>query len=332
MGMTALQMASIALTIVVITAMMVSAARLCNRLNHASRSYVLSCMLFPASQIACVAGIAVGTMVIRSEPAILFAVLALGAACIPLDSLLFTALGRASRADALLQKARLLESQIEAQREGARGLASVANEARDIRRKMAEQLHELDAQLSRGEVTSSEKSMDGIIVLAARKSLRLCDHAALDALVSLKVRELKAKGIDVTCSLKVPAELSISDSELCAIASNMLDNALQACENVEPGERFVIFRASVAGSYLVLDMRNSESSAVGGKGSETTHRGILERIRFAEEQTRSGSLAEHGWGLSVIDTIVQRYDGAVSLERSKGEFRMSVMVDLAAHT
>ena len=60
--------------------------------------------------------------------------------------------------------------------------------------------------------------------------------------------------------------------------------------------------------------------------------GILDRIRFAEEQTSGGSLAEHGWGLSVIDTIVQRYDGAVSLERSKAGFRMSVMVDLAAQT
>ena len=332
MGMAALQMVSIALTVIVLTAMTVSAARLCNRLNHASRSYVLSCMLFPASQIACVAGIAVGTMAIRSEPVILFAVLALGAACIPLDSLLFTALGRAARTDALLQRARLLEAQIETQREGACGLASVANEARDIRRKMAEQLHELDEQLSRGEVSLSEKSVDDIIVLAARKSLRLCDHAALDALVSLKVRELKAKGIDVTCSLKVPAELSISDSELSAIVSNMLDNARQACERAEPAERFVIFKASVAGSYLVLDMRNSESVAAGDKNRETTRRGILERIRFAKEQTRSGSLAEHGWGLSVIDTIVQRYDGAVSLERTNGEFRMSVMVDLAAHT
>ena len=37
-------------------------------------------------------------------------------------------------------------------------------------------------------------------------------------------------------------------------------------------------------------------------------------------------------GLSVVDTIVQRYDGAVSLERSKAGFRMSVMVDLAAQT
>ena len=69
-----------------------------------------------------------------------------------------------------------------------------------------------------------------------------------------------------------------------------------------------------------------------GRGRETTRRGILDRIRFAEEQTSGGSLAEHGGGLSVIDTIVQRYDGAVSLERFKAGFRMSVMVDLAAQT
>ena len=101
---------------------------------------------------------------------------------------------------------------------------------------------------------------------------------------------------------------------------------------LDPGKRFVVFKASVKGSYLVLDMRNSKSTSEGDEGRETTRRGILDRIRFAEEQTSGGSLAEHGGGLSVIDTIVQRYDGAVSLERSKAGFRMSVMVDLAAQT
>ena len=109
---------------------------------------------------------------------------------------------------------------------------------------------------------------------------------------------------------------------------------------LDPGKRFVVFKASVKGSYLVLDMRNSKSTSEGDEGRETTRRGILDRIRFAEEQTSrradeqtsSGSLAEHGWGLSVIDTIVQRYDGAVSLEHFKAGFRMSAMVDLAAQT
>ena len=321
---------SLSLTVAVLVAMTVKAAILCRR--RTSPRYLLSCMLFPASQIVCVAGIAASTMLLHLEPTMLFLTLALGVACIPLDSLLFAALGKAEYADALREKARLLEAQIDAERMGARGLVSVENEARDIRRKIAEQLHELDAQLSRGEVASSGQRVDEIIVLASRKSLRVCDHVALDALMSLKMREFKAKGVNMECSLKVPAEVSISNSELCALVSNMLDNALNACEDVDPGKRFVVFRASVKGSYLVLDMRNSKSASEGDEGRETTRRGILERIRFAEEQTSGGSLAEHGWGLSVIDTIVQRYDGAVSLERSKAGFRMSVMVDLAAQT
>ena len=320
------------LTVAVLVAMSVKAACLCRRLARTSPRYVLSCMLFPASQIFCVAGIAAGTMLLHLEPATLYLALALGVACIPLDSLLFAALGRAEHADALRERARLLEAQIDAQRMGARGLVSVVNEARDIRRKIAEQLFELDAQLSRGEVASSGRSMDGIIVLASRKSLRVCDHVALDALMSLKLRGFKEKGVDVECALKVPVEVAISNSELCALVSNMLDNALNACEGVDPGKRFVVFKAFVTGSYLVLDMRNSELAPEGAVGRETTRRGIRERIRFAEEQTSGGFLAEHGWGLSVIDTIVQRYDGAVSLERSKDEFRMSVMVDLAAQT
>lgn len=112
----------------------------------------------------------------------------------------------------------------------------------------------------------------------------------------------------------------------------MLDNALNACENVDPGKRFVVFKASVKGSYLVLDMRNSKSTSEGDEGRETTRRGILDRIRFAEEQTSSGSLAEHGWGGCPSSTRSCSATTAVSLERSKAGFRMSVMVDLAAQT
>lgn len=104
------------------------------------------------------------------------------------------------------------------------------------------------------------------------------------------------------CSLRVPAEVSISNSELCALVSNMLDNALNACEDVDPGKRFVVFKASVKGSYLVLDMRNSKSTSEGDEGRETTRRGILDRIQFAEEQTSGGSLAEHGWGGCPLST------------------------------
>ena len=107
------------------------------------------------------------------------------------------------------------------------------------------------------------------------------------------------------CSLRVPAEVSISNSELCALVSNMLDNALNACEDVDPGKRFVVFKASVKGLYLVLDMCNSKSTSEGDEGRETTRRGILDRIRFAEEQTSGGSLAEHGWG-----AVRRRHDRA----------------------
>ena len=325
---------SIVLTVAVLVAMVVDAVRLGRRLGQMPRAQRISCLLFPTSQIACVAGIAFGTMALGSSPVILFTALVLGVACIPLDSLLFTALGRAECADILRSRARLLEAQVAARRAEAKGLVFVVDEARDIRNKIADELVFLDEQLARGEVDASGKSVDDIIVLASRKTLHVCDHAALDALVSLKLREFKAKGVDVACSLKVPVKLAIPDSELCALVSNMLDNALHACEAVDAAERFVSLRAFVQGSYLVLDMRNSEPRSAGAldalAGSHGLFTGdIFDRVGFAEKQTRGGALAEHGWGLSVIDTIVQRHDGAVSLERSEGEFRTSVMLGLA---
>lgn len=63
---------SLSLTVAVLVAMTVKAAILCRRLARMSPRYLLPCMLFPASQIVCVAGIGATTMLLHLNPAILY--------------------------------------------------------------------------------------------------------------------------------------------------------------------------------------------------------------------------------------------------------------------
>lgn len=70
--MDALFVISLSLTVAVLVAMTAKAAILCRRLARISPRYVLSCMLFSASQIVCVAGIGATTMLLHLNPAILY--------------------------------------------------------------------------------------------------------------------------------------------------------------------------------------------------------------------------------------------------------------------
>lgn len=61
----------------------------------------------------------------------------------------------------------------------------------------------------------------------------------------------KKLGVEVVHSLFVPAELKIADEDISVFLSNMLENALEACERMEPGqERYIHVKMHVNENFL----------------------------------------------------------------------------------
>lgn len=326
--------AEIAALVVVLAAMVAASAVLFRRFEHLTAFQRAAFSIFPISQIACTAALIIATIVFRTSPWIVAVASVFGVVCIPVDALLFKALWEAERRDVMRERARLLEEQVDVQESGAEELMRAAAAARDIRAEAAASFRRIDEQLSRRAARESERTMDDVVALAGSKSLRVCEHEALDALVNMKKRELEREGAEVSCALRVPRDVPVSNAELCALFANLLDNALSACRSVPVQERAVSLRASIQSAYLVIDMRNAVSpEAAGGRAlgspdlTEPTR-----HIRLAHGRTSEGSIAEHGWGTSVVELVAERYDGAVTFEGEGGWFRTSVMLHLEPHT
>ncbi len=326
--------AEMAMSVCVLVAMSAAAAVLFRRFEHLTGFQRVAFSLFPLSQIACTAALLFATIAFRTSPWIIVAGSFLGIACIPVDMLLFKALTEAERKDVMRERARLLEEQVGAQESGAEELMRATAAARDIRGEAACSFRRLDELLSQRAARESERAMDDVVALAGSNSLRLCDHEALDALVNMKKRELEREGAEVACVLRVPRDVPVSSAELCALFANLLDNALSACRSVPEKERAVSLRASVQGAYLVIDMRNAVSpeAAAGRALGSPDLKEPTRHIRLAHGRTSGGSIAEHGWGTSVVELVAERYDGAVTFESEGGWFRTSVMLHLEPHT
>ena len=58
-------------------------------------------------------------------------------------------------------------------------------------------------------------------------------NVGLDAILSSKVSIARKNNINVSCTAKVPENLTVSDVHLCAIVGNLLDNAIEACEKIK---------------------------------------------------------------------------------------------------
>lgn len=168
---------------------------------------------------------------------------------------------------------------------------------------MAE-LEELDEALAQEENGRASDRMRHAVELVSAERRGFCDHRIVDALLTAKVDACECAGIAVSCTLDIPDDLLVPGVELCAVFSNLLDNALRACEEVhstEKREASIEIKAHVA-------------------GESKTRRG---------HEFRGRGLAEHGWGLSILGAIAQRRDGSLHTECADGRFVAKVALRLA---
>ncbi len=279
-----------------------------------SRKFVY--LLFPASQAAIVAFLLFCTLARDLPSWLLVVTVGIGVLCIPVDLLLFRALREAEEKDLAEERVRLLEEQLQAQKEYGVRLDADAKEARRIREDVAAELRSVDALLASQEVDKASENMMRAVDMMGASRVHFCEHRVVDALVSLKARVCEEEGIRTDFRLDVPDDLGIPSIDVCAAFSNVLDNAVHACREVASGERFIALRARVAGGCLVID---AENSCVPAEGAG----------RKAKDRSRGRGLAEHGWGLTILECLAERHEGSLQVAREGGVFRTSVMLSAA---
>lgn len=83
-----------------------------------------------------------------------------------------------------------------------------------------------------------------------------CGHAILDAVLSSYLQWARRKGIRATTKLDFPDTLQVSETELATVFANAIENAIHACEKLEPEKRFIEIKAITQPAFM-LQIRNS---------------------------------------------------------------------------
>ena len=137
-------------------------------------------------------------------------------------------------------------------------------------------------------------------------------NTMIDAILNSKLSLMHAREIRADATAKVPAKLSVRDIDLCVIIGNLLDNAMEACEKLPAGSRFIRIYINVKGTHLYMSFTNSA-----GKKQEKV--GTL---------FRSSKGALGGLGLSRVDSLVADYGGYVTRASEDGGFTTEVILPL----
>ena len=137
-------------------------------------------------------------------------------------------------------------------------------------------------------------------------------NTSVNAILSSKVSIAQRNAINVNCKATVPAKLKISDVHLCTIIGNLLDNAIESCQKVEPDKRFIRIYIGLFKEQLYISVTNSTN--------QTQRKKLTELI--------TSKKGEHGFGLRRIDKIVDQYDGYLNRKNEPGVFATEIMLPL----
>ncbi len=134
--------------------------------------------------------------------------------------------------------------------------------------------------------------------------IRYCENETVNLILSAFATKAKQSEILLTIDAKLPNSLSFSDTELCSLLSNALENAIHACKNIaNSNERYIKLRVYSKHNKLCVDIRNSYQT------EPIFHNGLP----VSKEQG-------HGLGTKSMAHIVKKHGGVFQFSMKDGWF------------
>ncbi|GAV15695.1 histidine kinase-, DNA gyrase B-, and HSP90-like ATPase [Paenibacillus sp. NAIST15-1] len=81
----------------------------------------------------------------------------------------------------------------------------------------------------------------------------------LDSILNIKIAEMLHEGVSVETDIHVPSSLKLSFEQAVIIVGNLMDNAREACRELQSGERWVRINLSYINHTLFIRIENSAS-------------------------------------------------------------------------
>ncbi len=135
----------------------------------------------------------------------------------------------------------------------------------------------------------------------------------VDAILNGKTNIATQNAIPVNAKAKIPENTPVTDVDLCVIIGNLLDNAVEENKKLPEKDRFIRIYIGQKNTQLYLAITNAA-------GKKQTKRGGL----FG-----SSKGADHGFGLSRVESIVKKYGGQFSADSEDGGFTAEILIPLA---
>lgn len=175
-----------------------------------------------------------------------------------------------------------------------------------LRHEFRHQLTALDAlyQQSKwnelGELLRTYKQQE-----AELAQMRFTENFTVNAILQDAASRAAQADTAFDAQVRLPKTLPVPENDLCALLMNMLDNALEACGQVEPpAQRFIRFKAEVKNGFFAVKC-------------EDRYAGALRTDETGKLQTTKPDAAAHGFGLPQMTAIAEKYASLLDISQTE---------------
>lgn len=169
-----------------------------------------------------------------------------------------------------------------------------------------------------GEWDRLEKYLEGLLAdVEAVPAMAYVAHPAINAVLTIILARAQKLGIKAEHEVSAPETLPFSDTELCTVLMNLLQNALDANALAPEGAgKWLRVSIHIRGAHLYIGVENPRFGPV----------------NYDEEsglcRTTKEDRALHGYGLKAVQAVARKYQSELLLEFPDGLFSASTALQM----
>ena len=231
-----------------------------------------------------------------------------------LDAVIFIFLRKMNRTSQIEKERDIMEIQLQRQQDEMQHLQQQYEEISILRHDFRNGIDCLCGMIEQGDCSGAlayakrfkERKVNTIL------SQVQCSSTMLNAVVNAKFNDAQSKGIDTSLRLvvQIPHDLEF---DLSIILSNLLDNAIEACEK-NPSNAQILLTISEEAGYYRLVVRNTIAASVLKKNQEL--------------KTEKANKKLHGWGLRSVTDLVSKRNGLIDFYEKEGMFYVDILLPI----
>ncbi len=139
-----------------------------------------------------------------------------------------------------------------------------------------------------------------------------CENVIANSIIGYYCLRAKESGITFKSRCDIVKADILSDSDLCIVLGNSLENAVHACKQIENGDlKFITVEVAKLKRQWLLKVKNSYSGII-----------TIKDGRFISSKGEN----LHGLGISNIKKVIESYGGFVKIEYNENEFTLMAAV------